>query len=191
MTLYESDGVTVLGTGVAVGGAWSITTAALASGTHALTARARDVAGNASLASGPLSITIGAVAPTISLVTASLPDGASGEAYSQTLAASGGVSPYSYVVKIGSLPDGMTLGGNGLLSGTPNVSGVFTFTVTATDSSPAPGPHAGSRAYTLNVAAAPGGIAAVPTLSEWAMILLGLMLAGSAAVTIQRRRMVA
>jgi hypothetical protein len=30
--------------------------------------------------------------------------------------------------------------------------------------------------------------AAVPTLTEWAMILLGLMLAGVAALTIQRRR---
>ena len=30
--------------------------------------------------------------------------------------------------------------------------------------------------------------AAVPTLTEWAMILLGLMLAGVAALAIQRRR---
>ena len=31
--------------------------------------------------------------------------------------------------------------------------------------------------------------AAVPTLSEWAMILFGLVLAGGAALVIQRRRM--
>ncbi|MGV3580445.1 IPTL-CTERM sorting domain-containing protein [Brevundimonas sp.] len=31
----------------------------------------------------------------------------------------------------------------------------------------------------------------VPTMTEWAMILLGLMLAGGAAVTIQRRRLIA
>ncbi len=41
---------------------------------------------------------------------------------------------------------------------------------------------------TVNFVAAP---AAVPTLSEWAMILFGLMLAGSAAVYIQRRRLTA
>ena len=29
---------------------------------------------------------------------------------------------------------------------------------------------------------------AIPTLSEWAMILLGILLAGIAALTIQRRR---
>ena len=33
--------------------------------------------------------------------------------------------------------------------------------------------------------------APVPTLSEWAMILLGLMLAGGAAIQIQRRRLMA
>lgn len=33
--------------------------------------------------------------------------------------------------------------------------------------------------------------ASVPTMTEWAMILLGLMLAGVAALTIQRRRMAA
>lgn len=34
----------------------------------------------------------------------------------------------------------------------------------------------------------PDGAAPIPTLSEWAMILLGVMLAGGAALTIQRRR---
>lgn len=42
------------------------------------------------------------------------------------------------------------------------------------------------RTLTLVSAAAP-----VPTLSEWAMILLGLTLAGGAAVVIQRRRLTA
>lgn len=36
-----------------------------------------------------------------------------------------------------------------------------------------------------------GGPATVPTLSEWAMILFGLLLAGGAAVYIQRRRITA
>lgn len=42
---------------------------------------------------------------------------------------------------------------------------------------------------TLTLAAAP--VAAVPTLSEWAMILFGLILAGGAALYIQRRRLTA
>ncbi|MBB5746873.1 IPTL-CTERM sorting domain-containing protein [Brevundimonas variabilis] len=44
------------------------------------------------------------------------------------------------------------------------------------------------QSYTLTVAAPP---ASVPTLSEWAMILMGLTLAGGAALYIQRRHMAA
>jgi len=59
VTLYDSDGRTVLGSGIAdVNGIWSITTSALADGKHELTARANDQAGNQSGASSGLSITI-------------------------------------------------------------------------------------------------------------------------------------
>ncbi|WP_426075185.1 Ig-like domain-containing protein, partial [Janthinobacterium sp. DSP2-3-3] len=67
VTLYDTDGVTVLGTTIATGGVWSITSSTLGSGTHSLTARAVDGAGNASAASSALAITIDnatAAAPT-------------------------------------------------------------------------------------------------------------------------------
>lgn len=41
----------------------------------------------------------------------------------------------------------------------------------------------------INALSAPVVITTVPTLAEWAMILFGLMLAGFAVVTIQRRRL--
>ncbi|KAB8041692.1 Ig-like domain-containing protein, partial [Janthinobacterium aquaticum] len=63
VTLYDTDGTTVLGTTVATGGAWSITSSALASGTHSLSVKAVDAAGNSSVASATLSITIDATAP--------------------------------------------------------------------------------------------------------------------------------
>lgn len=44
------------------------------------------------------------------------------------------------------------------------------------------------QTYQMQIVAAP---AAVSTMTEWALILLGLMLAGCAAVMIQRRRMAA
>lgn len=49
-----------------------------------------------------------------------------------------------------------------------------------------------SRTFTLSypltaAAVAPPPVATVPTMTEWAMILLGLMLAGAAAVTLQKR----
>ena len=58
VTLYDTDGTTVLGTDVASGGAWSITSSALADGTHSLTVKAVDAAGNESPASPALEVTI-------------------------------------------------------------------------------------------------------------------------------------
>ncbi|MFC5344126.1 IPTL-CTERM sorting domain-containing protein [Brevundimonas staleyi] len=49
---------------------------------------------------------------------------------------------------------------------------------------------AGTESYSLTVVG-PTDPVAVPTMTEWAMILMGLMLAGGAAVMIQRRRMAA
>lgn len=87
----------------------------------------------------------------VSVSPATLPNGAVTVAYSQTLGASGGVAPYSFSVTAGALPAGLTLSSGGALSGTPTAGGSFNFTATATDSSPFPGPFAGSQAYTLVV----------------------------------------
>ena len=84
----------------------------------------------------------------------SLPNGTVGAGYSQTITASGGVAPYSLAVTAGALPTGLTLTG-GTLSGTPTATGVFNFTVTATDSSGAPGPFSGSQVYALTIVSPP------------------------------------
>ena len=63
VTLYDTDGTTVLGTGVATGGAFSITTSVLDEGAHALTARASDAAGNQGAASAAFQVTIDTTAP--------------------------------------------------------------------------------------------------------------------------------
>ena len=83
--------------------------------------------------------------PTITLLPTSLPSGAVGTSYSQTIAASGGITPYSYVKTSGNFPSGLSLSSGGVLSGTPTASGTFTFTVTAMDA------HSctGSQAYSL------------------------------------------
>ncbi|MET3907538.1 hypothetical protein ABID59_001879 [Bradyrhizobium sp. S3.3.6] len=59
VTLYDSNGTTVLGTGIAdlTTGAFSITTSALADGTHNITAKATDAWGNTSTASAILVVT--------------------------------------------------------------------------------------------------------------------------------------
>ncbi|WP_193315755.1 Ig-like domain-containing protein, partial [Janthinobacterium aquaticum] len=63
VTLYDTNGTTVLGTAVATGGVWNITSSALASGTHSLSVKAVDAAGNSSVASAALSINIDSAAP--------------------------------------------------------------------------------------------------------------------------------
>ena len=66
VTLYDSNGTTVLGTGTAdlTTGAFSITTSALAEGTHNITAKATDAWGNTSTASAVLAVTEDTTAPT-------------------------------------------------------------------------------------------------------------------------------
>jgi len=94
-----------------------------------------------------------------------IPSATVGAAYSQSVTASGGTAPYSFAVTAGALPAGLALAPGGTLSGTPTAGGSFNFTVTATDSSPFPGPFTGSRAYTMIVNA--------PTISLPAAILPG------------------
>ena len=67
--------------------------------------------------------------PAISTVT--LPDGKVGDAYNQTLAATGS-NPITWNIETGNLPDGLTLAGD-TIKGTPSKAGEFKFTVKATN----------------------------------------------------------
>jgi hypothetical protein len=73
-------------------------------------------------------------APAIQIATDSLPEATLGVAYSQSLAASGGTPPYSWSVVNGALCSGLSLSGAGLISGTPALEQVCSFTVRAADS---------------------------------------------------------
>lgn len=64
ITLYDSDGITEIGTGTAAGGVWSITTSPLAEGLHTIVASATDGLGNRSPVSAGLSVIIDSTAPT-------------------------------------------------------------------------------------------------------------------------------
>jgi uncharacterized protein YhjY with autotransporter beta-barrel domain len=73
-------------------------------------------------------------APNVSIAPATLPAGTVGDAYRQTISASGGISPYSYA-QSGTLPPGLTFDTtSGDLAGTPTSAGSFNFSITATDS---------------------------------------------------------
>ena len=69
----------------------------------------------------------------VSVTTATLPNWTAGRAYNQTVAAAGGVAPYTWSVSGGSLPGSVTLAAaTGVISGTP-AQGSYNFTLTATD----------------------------------------------------------
>ncbi|RRB00020.1 beta strand repeat-containing protein, partial [Larkinella rosea] len=75
-----------------------------------------------------------------------------GAGFSRNFTAASGMTPYSYSVASGSLPNGVTLSTTGVLSGTATESGSFTITVRATGSNGCSG--VGS-AYILTVGDAP------------------------------------
>jgi hypothetical protein len=66
-------------------------------------------------------------------ISGSLPPGVVGTAYTASFAASGGTPDYQFSLAGGSLPAGLTLAANGLLTGTPTQAGQFRFTVQVTD----------------------------------------------------------
>ena len=72
----------------------------------------------------------------IQMVTTVLPNATEGTAYSATLAAQAGVTPYTWSVSGGSLPAGLTLtSSTGVISGTPAATGASDFTVKVTGAS--------------------------------------------------------
>ena len=79
-------------------------------------------------------LSIDARAP-LQITTTSLPGGTAGQAYSASVQASGGKTPYSWSLAAGSLPPGLALSGTtGAVTGTPTSPGTYAFTVRADDS---------------------------------------------------------
>jgi alpha-tubulin suppressor-like RCC1 family protein len=79
--------------------------------------------------------TVDCTCPTISLVSGTLPVGATTVAYSYFLTARGGIGPYTYKIASGIIPPGITLSLDGRLSGIPTTIGSYNFTVRMADDS--------------------------------------------------------
>ncbi len=90
------------------------------------------------------------VVPPPSIISSSLPIGEQYAAYSATLAAMGGQSPYTWSISTGSLPAGLSLNAStGAITGTPTTTGTSNFTVQVTDSSlPA---NSATKALSVNI----------------------------------------
>jgi hypothetical protein len=86
--------------------------------------------------------------PTLMFKPEVLPGGVSNVAYEQAVIISGGAGPYEFMQLAGSLPPGVSLSTDGVLSGTPTAAGTYHFMILATDT----GSGCGSvHDYTLTV----------------------------------------
>ena len=154
------DGATLLNSVTADGtGAWNYTTAALANGTHNLTATATDAAGNTSAASGN-SVTVDTVAPVApSIATFSTDSGVVGDHITNdnTLTLTGTAEANS-VVKVydgATLLNSVTADGTGAWSYTTTAlsNGTHSLTATATDAAGNTGVASAALSVTVDTVA--------------------------------------
>ena len=124
-------------------------------GAFSITATVSDAESTPATMSVTLSLTM-MQAATLMISTTMLPNGTVNSPYSQTLAATGGVTPYTWSVASGTLPAGLALSSAGVISGTPTTSATSSFTVQATDAeSPA---QTSTQALSITINTASSGL---------------------------------
>jgi len=109
---------------------------------------------------GSTTLTVQAVPLVMS--TTSMPTGTVSVAYSATLLATGGTTPYTWGIASGTLPGGLALNtATGAIAGTPTNAGTFSFTARVSDgSSPQ---QVASNALSLTISSAPTSVTIWPS----------------------------
>jgi len=104
-------------------------------GNYPFTVQVADSESPQATASAQLGITVNSTLTQLTISTTTLPSGTQNSSYNAMLAATGGVTPYTWSIVSGSLPSGLNLnGGTRAITGTPTGGGISTFTVKVTDS---------------------------------------------------------
>ncbi len=142
--------------GLALQAAGVISGTPTTAGSVAFTVQVTDATSPAETASKSLSIAVSSSTSALKITTASLGGGEVNSAYSSTLTAAGGKTPYQWSIAGGSLPAGLSLAAStGLIAGTPIQSGTSSITAQVTDSSsPA---QSASESFSIAIAAAGTG----------------------------------
>lgn len=134
----------VLPVGLTLSPSGSVTGTVVSTGPADFTVQVTDQAGQQATQRYQFTI----ISPAFAFTPSSVPVGKVGVGYTATtLAASGGIAPYTYAVTSGTLPAGLSLSTAGVLSGTPTAAGTAPVTVTATDNYGV----TGAQAYTVSV----------------------------------------
>ncbi len=125
-----------------------------AAGSYSFTVNLKDNSNPNQSASKSLSLSINSQTSQLTVGSTTLPGATVGQAYTATLGASGGTSPYAWTATT-ALPAGLALSANGVLSGSPTATGTFTIGVSVSDSSSTKQTATGSFKVTVVAAAAP------------------------------------
>jgi hypothetical protein len=119
-------------------------------------------------------------APPLAISTTTLPAGTVGTAYSATLAATGGVSPYTWSAS--GLPSGVSISSAGKISGTPTMTGSFAASITVMDSANAKI----SQSESISIAPAPAIITNSITVIQRATLNQQPSSSGSVTLTLPK-----
>lgn len=121
----------------------------------------------------------------LAITTTSAPSGKVGDAYLASVAATGGIQPYTFAHTSPAIP-GLTYNANGSVSGTPQIDGTFVWQVQVTDSAVPPATQSATFSIVIDPLSAADSLAQQTTFTAAdAQHLIGRVVWGAAPGTAQ------